>query len=45
MTNEALNLMQSMKQWRYYTNIYYKYTHEFLNINKYYYYYFPNNIT
>jgi hypothetical protein len=34
-----------MKQWPYYINIYYKYTHGSFNINIEIYFYFKNNIT
>jgi hypothetical protein len=34
-----------MKQWPYYTNVYYVYIHGSFNIDKNYYYYLKNNIT
>ncbi len=34
-----------MRQWPYYTNVCYKYTHESFNIDKKIYYHFKNNIT
>jgi len=42
MTNETLKLVQSKtKQWPYYTNAYYKYTHGSFNTdNENYYYYY-----